>query len=114
MLSNSGIICHQILRESVVFQLIGTYSGFVLICGKVKFDLTECANKALKGLFPYFSLIELTFPNDDDVPAKEFQGIKIFQVTGLVAFDLCLPEIDACAWHHEIFAAHSSPTILDG
>ena len=114
MLSNSGIISHHILRGSVVVQLVGTHSGFVLICGKVKFDLTECANKALKGLFPYYSLIELTFPNDDDVPAKERQSIAILKVTGLVAFDLCLPEIDACAWHHEIFAAHSSPTILDG
>lgn len=113
-MSNRGIICHHILRESVVVQLIGTYSGFVPMDGKIEFDLTECANKALKGLFPNLRLIELTFPNDDDVPAKEFQGITILEITGLVALDLRLPEIDACAWHHEVFAAHSSPSILDG
>ena len=113
-MSNNGIICHHILRESVVVQLIGTYSGFVPICGKVEFDLTKCANQALKGLFPYLRLIELTFPNDDDVPTKEFQGITIFQVTGLVAFDLRLPEIDTSARHHKIFAMHFSIFFFDG
>lgn len=113
-MSNSGIICHQIMIESVVVQLIGTHSGFVPICGKVEFDLTKCANKTLKGMFPNLRLIELTFPNDDDVPTKERQGITILEVTGFVALDLRLPEINACAWHHEIFATHTSSTILDG
>ena len=101
-------------REIYVVQLIPTHGWLVTFCGQIEFNLTECQDKALEGLLANFGRVELTFPKDDDVPAEELQGLAIFKVAGFVALDLSLPEVGAGTGHHEVFATHPSPFVLDG
>ncbi len=96
-----------------VVQLIRTHGWLVTFCGQFEFNLTECQDKALEGLQANFGRIELAFPKDDDVPAEELQRLAIFEVAGFVTLNLSLPEVGAGTRHHEVFATHSSPFVLD-
>ena len=101
-------------REIFVIQLIPAHGWLMTFCGQIEFNLTECQDKALEGWQANFDRIELAFPKDDDVPAEELQRLAIFEVASLVAINLSLPEVGAGTRHHEVFATHPSPFVLDG
>ena len=49
-----------------------------------------------------FFRLEGAFPDGDDMPAELAEGVFVFEIARLVAFDLGFPGIDAGLWEAEV------------